>query len=710
MTDQRNVSAVGIDLGTTFSVVACLDKDNRPITIPNSEGDLTTPSVVYFDKASAVVGKEAVKVAEYEPERIARFAKRDMGGSKFHRVIRGEYLPPEVLQALVLRKLKTDTELRVGPVDKVVVTVPAYFNEPRRKATQDAGYLAGLDVIDIINEPTAAAISYGMQRGFLDLQGESQNDELILVYDLGGGTFDVTLMEISGRNYNAVATGGDVRLGGTDWDHRIVDYVGDQFQQEFGIDPRKDDAAVERLMQEAEDAKRSLTARSEVSIFFAHEGERLRVTFNRNEFESMTGDLLDRTHFTIRTMLREAGYAWKDVTRLLLVGGSTRMPMVQEMLQQESGLTVDRSLSPDEAVAHGAALYAGFLLDDEDNIDEYRMFVKNVCSHDLGVLGVERSTGRKRRHTMIARNTQLPATGHGVFTTYKDNQDSVMVTVVEGGDDSGLHATEIGKCIVSGFPPGLPAHTPVEVMFKYGTNGRLSIYATVPSIDLDAHLTIDRSSGLSAEDMESWKIRVLEGMPDTPETEAHMQSALSAGESVENKSPSPQKPTSPVEENSAALPAISRAKPKRSDAQSGMTREEALQRKRLAEQQARRKKAELQKAQQKKSREEKKQQPPLPVTEVVESDDGVEYEYEYVDENGNPINPEVTEVEYEGIEDESIGEEPFDLEEPDTAPKRQRPGKEKRSPQETTEENPFHIDTGYADPDLDDLDDFHIQL
>ena len=511
---SKQTAVVGIDLGTTYSLVAHVDASGRPATVINSEGDLTTPSVVFFDRQGVIVGKEADKAAEFEPERVARFAKRDMGRVAFHKSIRDEPLPPEVIQALVLRKLRADAELKLGNVSKAVITVPAYFDEPRRKATEDAGRLAGLDVLDILNEPTAAAISYGVQQGFIRLDGAQTQREVVLVYDLGGGTFDVTLMEIDGKRFNALATAGDVYLGGVDWTDRIVDFVGEQFMAEHGVDPRTDECALQHLMSEAEDAKRSLTAREEVNLMFAHDGHRLRVSLTRQKFEEMTGDLTDRTILTVRKVLREAKLEWKDVTRLLLVGGSSRMPAVQQVLEEESGKQVDRSLSPDEAVGHGAAIYAALL--DGNKTDGIRdIAVKNVNSHDLGVLGKETSTGRKRRQIMIPRNTQLPCKSRSTFKTFRENQPSVAVEIVEGGDASGNNATPIGRCLVTGLPENLPAKTPVEVTFRYTTSGRINVSAFLPTVDKQADLTIERASGLPAEKFTYWQERILEGLTDS---------------------------------------------------------------------------------------------------------------------------------------------------------------------------------------------------
>lgn len=500
--------AVGIDLGTAFSVVAHLDAAGRPCTIPNSEGDLLTPSVVLFDGSSVIAGKEAVKAAASEPDRVADFAKRDMGSEFYSRAISGEKLPPEVIQSLILEKLKRDAELKLGPFRKCVITVPAFFNEPRRKATQDAGELAGLEVLDIINEPTAAAIAFGYQNGFLNPRGESRQTERILVYDLGGGTFDVTLMEVKGRAYTALATAGDVFLGGIDWDRRIADYVAEQFMAKHrGLDPRLDAGGLHRLLREAEDAKRTLSAREQVTISFEHSALGVRVPLTRPQFEAMTSDLMQRTEFTVKSVLKDAGKDWPDITRLLLVGGSTRMPMVQKMLETESGMKVDRSVSADEAVAHGAAIYAGLLLSVEQGVAP-TMKVRNVNSHDLGVLSREAATGRPRNSVIIPRNTSLPVTNSRRFKTHHENQRTVAVNVIEGGDASGQNSTPIGSCVIRDLPKGLPPGTIVEVQFTYAENGRLTVVAHLPALNKSSSMTIDRSSGMSDKALDEWSKRL----------------------------------------------------------------------------------------------------------------------------------------------------------------------------------------------------------
>lgn len=512
MSSAERPVVVGIDLGTTFSVVAHLDEQGRAVTVANAEGDLTTPSVVFFDKDGLIIGKEAVKSAEFEPERVAPYPKRDMGTEFYHLPIRGTYYRPEVLQATILRKLKADAEAKLGPLSKCVITVPAYFNEPRRKATQDAGKMAGWDVLDIINEPTAAAIAYGVHRGFLSAEKAAPEPETILVYDLGGGTFDVTLMKVEQNCFTTLATAGDVELGGIDWDDRIGDIVAERFLMEYNVDPRQDPSAKLRLHREAEDAKRALTTKQETVIVFAHDGKKLRTTVTRKEFEERAGDLTDRTIMTVRKLLREAKLELKQITRLLVVGGSSRMPMIREALEKETGFPLDQPLSVDEAVAQGAATYARFLQEKKTGGNSFR--VRNVNSHTLGVLGIEPSTMMKRRKIMIARNTPLPVEHTQRFATAAAGQKSVVVTVIEGGDDAGNHSTLIGRCVLEGLAPNLPPRSPVDVTFVYGDDGRLSVRCFMPAVNRDTTLTIERARGMSPELLDAWARCIAGRMPD----------------------------------------------------------------------------------------------------------------------------------------------------------------------------------------------------
>ncbi|MHB1033881.1 MAG: Hsp70 family protein [Pirellulales bacterium] len=499
--------AVGIDLGTTFSVVARLDDTGRPVTLVNAEGDILTPSVVLFDGDDVVVGKEALKAIATEPEQVAACAKRDVGHKAFHKAVGGKQFPPEVIEAWILKKLRDDAARQIGPFHRVVITVPAYFDEVRRKATQDAGYMAGLEVLDIINEPTAAAICYGFQHGFLSQDAVDDASRKILVYDLGGGTFDATAMDIRGTDFTAMAIDGDVGLGGQDWDERLVRFVVEEFTRLHGIDPTVNATAAGRLWRDCEDAKRTLSARSKATVSCDYQGRAAQVEITREHFEEITRDLLDRTRFVARQVLQAAGLAWSDLDRVLLVGGSTRMPMVRAMLRELSGKEPDASLSADEAVAHGAALHAGLLLAKKQGVRP-RFGVTNVNSHSLGVVATDPATGRKRNAVVIPRNTPLPVATRRIFKTRKAGQESILVEIIEGESASPEECTPIGRCVIRDLPPGLPVHTPIDVRFGYKPNGRLYVMVKVPGTDLEARHKLARENGLSREDLQAWRKRI----------------------------------------------------------------------------------------------------------------------------------------------------------------------------------------------------------
>jgi molecular chaperone DnaK len=515
------IPAIGIDLGTTFSVAARLDQRGQPVTLVNAEGDRLTPSVVLFDGEDVVVGKEALKAMATEIDRVAECSKRDIGHRVFHKVLQGKQYPPEVVEAWILNKLRIDVGQQIGPFSKVVITVPAYFDEVRRKATQDAGYMAGFEVLDIINEPTAAALAFGFQQGQLASPNTvdaaqprtDPGQRLILVYDLGGGTFDVTVMEIDGHaegtRFVALATDGDVRLGGYDWDQRLVDLVAEKFIAEHCLDPRDDPRMAGRLWLDCEDAKRALSSRSKALVACEYRGCAARVEVTRQQFEEATQDLLDRTRFTTEQALKAAGLDWADIERVLLVGGSTRMPMVRQMLRQLSGREPDASVAADEAVAHGAALRAGVLLAEQEGRPT-AMTIRNVNSHSLGVVGTDRKTGRRRNGILIPRNTQLPVSSKRTFRTQKADQKSILVQIVEGESPSADNCSQIGRCTVRDLPPDLPVRSPVDVWFHYEPNGRLKVRVTVPETDREVETEIVRENSLSKEHLNGWRRYICE--------------------------------------------------------------------------------------------------------------------------------------------------------------------------------------------------------
>ena len=494
--------AIGIDLGTTYSAVAHVDETGRPTTIVNSEGDLVTPSAVLFDGQHVIVGKEAIKAVATDAESVADCSKRDLGQKIYHKTLEGKQYPPEAIQGFVLRKLKQDAARLIGDFQKVVITVPAYFDEVKRKATQDSGYMAGLEVLDIINEPTAAAIAYGYQQGILNDQHEVTERQRILVYDLGGGTFDVTVMEIEGKNFKALATDGDVLLGGRDWDQRIADFVADKFLSEHSLDPREDACAAGRLWRECEDAKRTLSVRDKAAVACDYQGKALRVELTREKFEELTRDLMERTKFTTQQTLQATGLTWDGIDLILIVGGSTRMPMVGDMLTKISGKNPNRSLSADEAVAHGAALRAQMILQQTAG-ESPALKIKNINSHSLGVVAMDAKTSRQRNAILIPRNTPLPASAKRVFKSQSEGQTTVEVKIIEGESSSPEDCMQIGQCVARNLPANLAMHTPIEVRFRYLENGRLTITVSVEGKEMLHEIT--RENSLSAEQLDSWR-------------------------------------------------------------------------------------------------------------------------------------------------------------------------------------------------------------
>ena len=467
-------TAVGIDLGTTYSVVAYLDRQGRPTSVVNASGDILTPSVVLFEDDAVVVGKEAVAAAAVEPGRVADCVKRDMGQKAYHRPINGESLPPEVISSLILKKLKADAERKIGPIPSAVITVPAYFDEARRRATADAGKLAGIDVLDILNEPTAAALAYGHQEGLLE--GSESRPLTALVFDLGGGTFDVSIVEIKGESFRVIATDGDVLLGGKDWDEALVQIAATRLLAETGEDPRDDPAILQDLHQAAEAAKKTLSERAKATLYAPLRAGRKKVEITREEFEDATAALLGRTRATTEIVALQAGVSWAEINKVLLVGGSTRMPMVSRMLEELAGQPPDASLSADEAVAHGAALYAGLLLARRDRPEDNPGFrVIDVNSHSLGVVAIDTATNRKINQVLIPKNTPLPKAVAKRFKTFKENQKNVRITVLEGESEQPEACTQVGECIIRDLPPGLPAGSPVEIRYAYAENGRLRV-------------------------------------------------------------------------------------------------------------------------------------------------------------------------------------------------------------------------------------------
>ena len=505
---------VGIDLGTSFSAIATLDDHGQPVTLPNREGEMLTPSAVLLEDGSAVVGQPALDVALEAPEKVATLVKRSMGQASFGRPVSGRDFRPETLSALILRKLVQDAELRIGPIKKAVITVPAYFDETRRKATHDAGRIAGLKILDILDEPTAAALAYSFQppRGAVDLNPDHvlpNEERTVLVYDLGGGTFDVTLVRLTQRHFQSLAIEGDVHLGGKDWDDAIVEYVAEKFKQQHGDDPRSNPQSLAGLQAAAERAKRTLSKLAHASVTCMHGGRVLTVPLTRAEFEARTRHLLMRTRLTSQEVLRRAGLSWKQVDRILLVGGSTHMPMTGHMLQEITGRVPDNSLAVSEVVARGAAIHAGIIAarspDDSQLIHaDLREALGdvveiNVISHSLGI---EIRQGEERLNdVLIPKNTQLPTAASRVYRTVIENQQRVRVKVLQGEAQQADSCILVGECWVEDLAPNLPKASPIQVRCGVASNGLIDVMALDMTSGKMARAEIHRSSGLTDEEV-----------------------------------------------------------------------------------------------------------------------------------------------------------------------------------------------------------------
>ena len=462
-----------------------------------------------LDAGEVIVGREAVKAMPTDWERVAECMKRDVGSPEYRRTIAGRKFPPEVLQACILHKLRNDARRILGDFSQVVITVPAYFDEVRRKATQDAGYIAGIDVLDIINEPTAAALAYGYQRGqlFGDVTGVPKR---VLVYDLGGGTFDVTVMEIADGEFVTLATDGDVQLGGRDWDQRLVDHAAEIFIRHHGVDPREEPNSYGRMLLECEDVKRTLSSRHKATLVVTNGSAAERIEITREKFEELTADLLERTAFTTRQTLQAASLKWPDIDVVLMVGGSTRMPAVVRTLRDISGREPDGSISPDETVAQGAAIHAGLLLQKLEG-KAPRIRVRNVNSHSLGIVGTDPKTNRRQTAVLVPRNTPLPAKAKRVFRTSKDGQRSIVAQIVEGESNDPNECMHIGKCTVRGLPADMPAGTPIEVKFQYEENGRVKVTVQVPGLADRITYEITRDNNMTRQQLDEWRSKITGG-------------------------------------------------------------------------------------------------------------------------------------------------------------------------------------------------------
>jgi molecular chaperone DnaK len=500
--------AVGIDLGTTYSVIAHLNESGEPVTLPNQEGELSTPSVVLFEGEQPIVGTEALRNSIRHPDRVVENAKRFMGDVGKRWWINGRPYGPVDISALILKKLLSAAQEKIGPITQAVITVPAQFSDVQRHATVQAGHAAGLERVDVINEPVAAALCYVLgSEGlwFSELAGEQR----ILVYDLGGGTFDLSLVRYQKNEVTVIASSGDLHLGGINWNQALIDGIGSQFAKEFRDDPRSEPESLQALALEVEQAKRGLSVRPRAALTCTHGGFRKAYQIELDQFQKLTKPLVDRTEDITLKLLKDNKLGWAHVDVVLVTGGASRMPMIRNRLKQLSGRTLNTALSPDLSIAQGATYYAGMLLSHDkfarsilnEDASERLAQVKqqSVNARELGILVRDMTTHTRIPHYIIKPNTPLPAAATQQFGTVVPNQKRVHLMIVESGTDPDQPYVVLGDCKIDGLPPNLPEGSIIDVTISYDPQARVHVSAKDAASGKSAATEILRQENLVAQ-------------------------------------------------------------------------------------------------------------------------------------------------------------------------------------------------------------------
>lgn len=504
---MKQTHAIGIDLGTTYSCIAWLNEHGQPVTIPNQEGELSTPSAVFFDGDQPVVGTEAIRNAIASPDRVVQHAKRYMGNAqKFWKIGDMRYSPVHI-SGLILRKLISAAQEQIGEIRNAVITVPAQFSDAQRHATMLAGHAAGLERIEMINEPVAAALCHVLGNEGLAFT-ELAIDQQLLVYDLGGGTLDLAIVKYKTNEVRVVASDGDLELGGLDFTKVLVDAAAEKFIADFREDPRSNRSSLQFLTLEAEQAKRSLSVRPRAAVTVQHEGHRKTYQIEQTEFETLSRKLIQRSEEITRRILKDNKFGWAHIDVVLTTGGASRMPMIKESLKKLSGRTLNSSLSPDQSIAHGAAYYAGMLLSN----DQYARTVFNstassrlakvkqhsVNARALGIL-IRAENGQRVPHYLIDANTPLPVAKTHIFGTVVADQNRVHVRIVESGAGSDRPPSVLGDCEIKDLPRNLPEGTEIEVTISYDHQARVHVSAREPVSGCRAEVEIIRQGNLNSQ-------------------------------------------------------------------------------------------------------------------------------------------------------------------------------------------------------------------